>query len=303
MTRVKILVFITALLLLLTGCTKTVMKVDNVDISYDMYRYFYLNYKAESNEYTEEQIKEKCAWAIASDVALNKLAQKYDVELSSDDKKSVDEYVKTAINDYGSKEAYREALESNYLTEKLFKYFYSQQLLETTLREYMSNEANNIIKSDDATFKKDLEENFMAAKQILIRNNDGDDLAQNKALAEDILAKALGGEDFDDLIAEYSEDSSAKENYVYHFTYGQMLEAFENAVKDTEIGNICSYVAESEAGYHIVMRMPLDSEYIDNNFEDLRDAYKARCFNEIRDEMAKSYEIEYSEDFDTVTFE
>ncbi|MBR4880549.1 MAG: peptidylprolyl isomerase [Clostridia bacterium] len=304
MTRVKFIPLILALVLLLCGCSKgkTVLTVGGEDISYDIYRYFYLNYKAENEDYTEEEIYDKAIDAISMDVALNLLADSQKVSLDKTDKKSVNEYVEASIANYGGKDAYLEALEENHLTDELFRYFYSQQLLENKLREHMYSEMNNIIKSDDETVEADIKENFMAAKQVLIRNDEGDDKAKNKALAEDILKKALDGEDFDTLVKEYSEDTTALTGYTYYFTYGQLVEGFENAVACTSIGSVCEYVAESEAGYHVVMRMPLDEEYIDSHFEELRDAYKARSFNDMRKTLTESFEVEKSKDFDTLDF-
>lgn len=300
MTRVKLISFVICLMLLLSSCSAgdTVLKVGSKDISADMYRYFYLNYKAENREYTEEELYEKSVEAISLDTAITELAKKYDVSLSKSDKKSVKEYVTAAIANYGGEDAYKKALLDNHLTEQLFEYLYSQQLLESNLRRYMYDEMNDIIRSDDAAFEADLEKNFMAAKQILIRNDEGDDKEKNKELADSLLKRVLDGEDFDTLISEYSEDSSARDDHVYHFTYGQMLLAFEEAVTATEPGELCSYVAESEAGYHIIMRLPLDREYIDNNYEDLRDAFKARRFNEIRQELSESLTVEKTKDFD-----
>lgn len=289
-------------MLLLCGCQKsdTVLKVGGEDISYDTYRYFYLNYKAENPDYTEEELYEKSVDAISMDVALTLLAKSQELSLDKADKKSVNEYVEAAIANYGGKEAYNEALEKNHLTDELFRYFYSQQLLENKLREHMYLEMNNIIKSDDETVESDIKENFMAAKQVLIRHDNGKSAEENKALAEDILKKAQSGEDFDTLIKEYSEDTTALSDYVYYFTYGQMVEGFEKAVLDTAIGNICSYVAESEAGYHVIMRMSLDDEYIDSHFEELRDAYKARSFNDMRKTLTESFKVEKTKNFDTV---
>lgn len=292
-------------MLLLCGCQKsdTVLKVGGEDISYDTYRYFYLNYKAENPDYTEEELYEKSVDAISMDVALTLLAKSQELSLDKADKKSVNEYVEAAIANYGGKEAYNEALEKNHLTDELFRYFYSQQLLENKLREHMYLEMNNIIKSDDETVESDIKENFMAAKQVLIRHDNGKSAEENKALAEDILKKAQSGEDFDTLIKEYSEDTTALSDYVYYFTYGQMVEGFEKAVLDTAIGNICSYVAESEAGYHVIMRMSLDDEYIDSHFEELRDAYKARSFNDMRKTLTESFKVEKTKNFDTVDFD
>lgn len=292
--------------MLLCACgsdSDAVVTVGGEDISYNTYRYFYKNYERESESYTKEQIKEKSLDAIASDVAITKLAEKYDVELTSEEEDTVDSHVESAIANYGGENAYKKALEENFLTEDLFEYFYSQQLLESKVREYMYDEMNNIIKSDDATFEKDLKENFMAAKQILIRNDEGDDIEENRALAADLFSRIKAGENIDTLIPEYSEDSSANDNYVYHFTDGQMLLAFEEAVKKTEVGELYYDVVESEVGFHIVMRLPLDEEYVNSHFEELRNAYKARCFNEIRQELAESFAVEEAEGFAELTFD
>ncbi len=304
MKQVKLIPLLLLLVILLTACggSGSVMTVEGVDISYDTYRYFYLNYKAQDADATEEELHQSVVDAISTDVAITLLAQEQNVGLNKQERKAVDDYVEATIANYGGKTAYLEALEKNYLTEDLFSYLYSQQMLENKLREYYYLEMNDLIKSDDATFEADLKENFMAAKQVLIRHDNGSSKEANKALAEGILTKALAGEDFDSLIEQYSEDTSAASGYVYHFTYGQMVQGFEDAVSETAVGSVCSYVAESEAGYHVVMRVEMDAEYVNNHFEELRDAYKARRFNEIRDSYIESFTVEKSKDFDDYDF-
>ncbi|MBQ4560806.1 MAG: peptidylprolyl isomerase [Clostridia bacterium] len=304
MTRVKLISLILALVFLFCGCSKgrTVLTIGDTEIDYDTYRYFYLNYKAENPDHTEEQLYTLVTDAISMDVALTLLAKSQDVGLNKKEQESVDDYVENAISEYGGKQEFEKALGEAHLTEKLFRHFHSQKILENKLREYMYNEMNNIIKSDDATLDADIKKNFMAAKQVLIRNDEGDSKVKNKALADDILQKAVNGDDFDSLIKEYSEDTTAVTDYTYYFTYGQMVEAFEKAASDTPIGRVCEYVAESEVGYHIVMRMPLNEEYIDNHYEELRTAYKARCFNDMRKTLTESFTVEKSEDFDSINF-
>ena len=278
------------------------MTIGGKNISEDTYRYFYFNYKASDPSLTEEQLHQKVTDTLCLDVALTLLAKNHDVGLNKEEKESVDAYIKSAKEQYGGKKAFNKAMSENHCTEKVLKHLYSQQLLENKLREYMYMEMNNIIKSDDATLEADIKENFMAAKQVLIRKNyENDD--ENKALAEHILEKALAGEDFDFLVGEYSQDTSASAGYVYHFTYGEMVEGFENAVADTPVGRICEYVAESEIGFHVIMRVPLDEEYVDSHFEEFRDAYKARCFNEIRQTLVKSFTIEKTKEFDSINFD
>ena len=87
-------------------------------------------------------------------------------------------------------------------------------------------------------------------------------IAEKKALADDLLAQLRAAEDpialFDQLMNEYSEDTGLESNPDGYTTVkGQMVPAFEEtalALKDGEI----SGVVESDYGYHIILRLPLD---------------------------------------------
>ena len=87
-------------------------------------------------------------------------------------------------------------------------------------------------------------------------------IAEKKALADDLLAQLRAAEDpialFDQLMNEYSEDTGLESNPDGYTTVkGQMVPAFEEtalALKDGEISD----VVESDYGYHIILRLPLD---------------------------------------------
>lgn len=301
----KILLLLTILLLCFSGCSKnsSVIKIDNVSISYDEYRYFYLNFKKTYPESNDNEIKEKSLEAIKSNVALEKMAKDYSIELSKDDKKQVENYVNNSIESYGGKDNFKTALEESAITEKLFRKFYSLQILESKLREYMYDEANDIIRSDNSTFENDLKKNFASAKQILIKNDEGDSKDANEALANELLIRIKNGEDFDMLANQYSEDSSMDKTIGYYFTKGQLLAEFENAVFSLSPDTLYPEVVISEAGYHIIFRTSMSQDYIDSNYEDLRTAFKARRFNEMRKEKSDSFNVKYSKEFNSLTFE
>ncbi len=85
--------------------------------------------------------------------------------------------------------------------------------------------------------------------------------AECKAKAEEVLAKAKNGEDFDALITEFNEDPGMT-TYTdgYYFSYGEMVEAFETtsfALADNEISGL----VETPYGYHIIKRLPVDDEF------------------------------------------
>lgn len=95
-------------------------------------------------------------------------------------------------------------------------------------------------------------------------------IAQKKATADDLLAQLRASDDpialFDRLMNEYSEDSGLATNPDGYDTYkGQMVAPFEEAALALSVGEI-SDIVESEFGYHIILRLPIDpADYRDES--------------------------------------
>ncbi|MCE1165621.1 MAG: peptidylprolyl isomerase, partial [Bacteroidetes bacterium] len=98
---------------------------------------------------------------------------------------------------------------------------------------------------------KEGEDTYVHASHILI--NFGADTAASKKLAEDILKRVKGGEDFDKLAMELSQDPSAKQNSgdLGWFTKGSMVKEFEDACMKGSVGEILGPV-KTQFGFHII---------------------------------------------------
>lgn len=123
------------------------------------------------------------------------------------------------------------------------------------ISDYM--EANGLFSEVDG--KEYFMENYWRAKHILIQTEgmSDDEKAEAKKKAEDFLAQAKEGADFDALVAEHSEDpGSQSQPDGYVFTTGTMVQEFEDGVKNIEIGEF--NLVETSYGYHVIKRLAID---------------------------------------------
>ena len=146
-------------------------------------------------------------------------------------------------------------------------YLVERGITDTFVRRMLSTDyAVDKIFADDLSdegLKKYYNDNYLHAKHILIETIDAlatyDDavIAERKAFADSLLARAKAGEDFDALVKEYSEDpGSIAQPDGYYFIAGQMVPEFENTTRELGIDEIG--MCESVYGYHIIKRLPLE---------------------------------------------
>ncbi len=256
------------------------------------YDYYYLNFLAEG--VGAEEASEKTLTELKRIGAIFSLAKEHGVSLEKEEREALDAELDATVENLGGKEKFEEGLSEYNMTGELYVCLSQMNSLEAALRTYVTDEVSGIIKSDDATVEADIKERFIAAKQILIANDEGDDVDENRALAADILAKLEAGQDFDTLAEEYGEDDSMDLTYGRYFTDGMFPEAFENAAKKLAVGEM-SGIIESEVGFHVILRMPIDDSYVDKNFNALRYYYLNRTFNEMLEERAGELNAVYDD--------
>ena len=167
-----------------------------------------------------------------------------------------------------TEEAFLEAIESQKLTKDVYLYITNTATLFDRLfvAEFGVNGAD-CTEADVLSYAE--EHDYIMAKHILLSNKDDagealseDDVAAKLARAEEILAEINASADkaakFDQLMIANSEDPG----FTYYpagyiFTYGEMVEEFEETAFGMEPGEI-SGIVETTHGYHIIMRLALD---------------------------------------------
>ncbi len=320
----KIALFLCAVLLfcpMLSSCNsnkdendiaegESVLKANDYEVSYGLYRYFFLNYKA---NYTKDEIEADPA-AIYSKVeqeVFDSIKGMYAVlELCSEygitpDSKEIKAEVDITINSI--KEQYIDAdvdpkgeigfsadMKVNFMTEEVLRFVSAVDACEAALYTKLIEEKKIPTEQDELRAAVDGDE-FIRVLQIYISSENGATRDENKALADKVYSQAIGGADFDELVGSYSNDYAMTKNG-YYICRGYMNEEFENKAFSLNIGEI-STVLELSDGFHIIKRVEKDAEYINANFNDLAEQYQSCIFYSMIDQKAPSVTITKTEKF------
>ena len=129
-----------------------------------------------------------------------------------------------------------------------------EQLLALAKTEINSN-LNKYYK-DAAELEKYKRDDLVNVKHILIMNDS--QKGDAKTVATEVYNKIKNGADFDEMMAQYQEDTGSG---IYTFGYGEMVEAFENKSFELEINELSEPV-KTEYGYHVILRIPGYAELV-----------------------------------------
>lgn len=312
------------------------MKINGIPITVEEFRYPYLNLKNMADEgdetrWTDEADEEnrltaEDAAGVAEDAvkyvkqttAYQLMAAKYNLPLTEEEQSEIDASVQSTIdsmNAEGSEMTYEEALVDSYYTDALYRYTLT---LYTTANKIFNHlyfdEGAPLAYNDEEMLKAVEDAGYIRTQQLLIAFPDepteGTDeekaaaieanKAAAKAEAEAVLERINNGEDFMALVEECNDDPGM--SYYgedgYYFTAGTMVQEYEDAAFALAEGEVSGLV-ESDYGYHIIKRMPLELDYIKENAytyfgEEYSNDFSARLeatFDTMDVEFAPEYEF------------
>ncbi len=144
------------------------------------------------------------------------------------------------------------------------------------------------------------ENTAVKASHILIST--GDDPEASKAKAQDILNKLKEGADFAELAAEFSEDqgSSINGGDLGWFSKGEMVQSFEKACFDAEVGVPVGPV-ETQFGYHVILVKEKSSKEVKYSSISVAPKLTGASKNTIkRDALSFYTQIKEGANFDTL---
>ena len=172
-----------------------------------------------------------------------------------------------AAAEYGGEDKFLEMLrETNGIyTRNMFDYLVRTGFLANLYFRTVYGENGELL-SDEEVAEHTKQDGYLRAKHILrLKPEEGEDTARQEI--DDILAQLNNyeGDDFgaffDELMRENTEDNLASYPNGYLFQYGDMVPSFYEACVALELGNY-SGIVESEYGYHILYRLPIDYDEV-----------------------------------------
>ena len=321
-----------------TGDSPTVMTVDGEEVpaselaAYLVYNIsYYQNYFGmDASFFTDQEMfnsmKESAANQVLTLRGIEKMAADLGVTLSSDDKKELEETRKSNMEYVGAESspfkrwiAYTVKGKDDPWATYLHNMGYTEELFEKD-SETMALESNIVdyyFEQGDIT--KEFNDTYYHAKSILISDSDedgnlleGDDFEEAKKQAVSVQRKLNDGEDFDTLFEQNNSDTAQSDDG-YYFTEGDMVEEYEEAVKNLEVGAHSEHTVYYEGyGWFIIERLPLDEDaledtnaYMNNQGEGDTSTIKTAIGDAMVQEKLEDYidnmEVEYTDEYDKIT--
>ena len=274
---------------------KKVMTINGSTVYWNEYAYFLCaimanmerygmqitDWSAVYNESTGETYSDIVTKSVVNNVAWNHLIETkaaengvtFDAAGEQYVQDTIDQTIQNVVGDGGTEAELNEKLQSYYMDLDLFKYFTKTQYLYNGLASKLFGENGANISDEDVQEYAETN-SYMTAKHILFKTTDDSgtalsdaDKAAKKQQAEQVAAQLRAVTDpdkrvelFDQLMEQYNEDTGESSYpHGYCFTSGTMVTEFEDACKALEPYEV-SGVVESQHGYHVILRMPIQGD-------------------------------------------
>lgn len=273
---IKLVGTTTAILLLVTGCGK-VPKLEN---GQDAVITLSGNNISVDTLYSE--MKDKYALSVLLDLMDTEiLNQKY--EDTDEIKTEIEDEVSLMVKQYGNGSE-STLLQQTYSAwgidnmDDLKDYLKLQYKRNKAVEDYAKSivTEKEINKSyEDDIFGDISAKHILISPEVTSSMTDAEKTAAEEAAlkeANEIISKLKNGEDFSELAKEYSDDESTASNggTLSDFAHGSMVEEFEKAAKNLEVGKYTTTPVKTTYGYHIIYKVSQkDKPELDKVKEDI----------------------------------
>ena len=291
----------------LTACSDAALEVGDEEVSYDLLRYFTMNYKNDLG-YTDEEyaadpakakeLEELVHTALQEVMAYRALMKKFDLELSDEDRESIQATIELMKSDYADDAEYQAAMEESYLTEAVYKELTEIRYCAEKLYEYLTSGRQEHIVWDSKTVDADLKKgNFFSAEYLYVYYSETDK-DEKLAFANTLYEALESGKTMQELDDQYASEFGLSMEYVElgAFTFTQQAEDFEELIQTLKIGE-CSRPRVRGDGILIARRLAVSDEYVEEHYDEIVESYKEREFAFYIRAFGEDMKIEYQGDY------
>ena len=309
----------------LAGCSSkspTVMKIGEYKVSYDLLKYFALNYRDEYEQlapgkiYMDEEVQAKLVddtnYTLRTFAAYYELIDKYKLKLTDEQKKAVVDQIDSLRSSYASQAEFESDLEKNHANVAVLREIFTMQAYCDLLYNYLTDEYSGIFFHDDATIMEDVEKGNYYSDEYVVLHYESDNMNDRRAIADGIRDRVANGENMEKVSEEYHKQVSGKyfdeesfqflDELIYYkndvFAVNEMLSYFRDALTELKVGEV-SPVVDTKAGFLVVKRLELD---LDHNFNSIVASYLSRKFFDYVEQYGSDIELSLVKKYNDIVY-
>ena len=309
----------------LAGCSAkspTVMKIGEYKVSYDLLKYFALNYRDEYEQlapgqiYVDEEVQAKLVedtnYTLRTFAAYYEMIDKYKLKLTDEQKQAVEDQINSLRSSYASQDEFESDLEKNHTNVAVIREIFTMQAYCDVLYNYLTDEYHGIFFHDDATIMADVEKGNYYSDEYVVIHYENDNVSDRRAVAENIRARVANGENMEKVSEEYHKQLSGKyfdeesfqllDELIYYkndvFAVNEMLGYFRDALTELKVGEV-SPVVDTTAGFLVVKRLELD---LDHNFNSIVASYLSKRFFDYVEQYGDGLELSLVNKYNDIVY-
>lgn len=257
-------------------------------------------YDETTNATVKDYLKSVALNDIKTTYAIKSLANKYDVKLADEDYAKIKKDKEDFISNLGGKNSFKKFLKENGTTETAYDDMaYSDALYQKILdAKYSKGKINDLTPQEYETAKNEYPYQYYKIKQIILTTidlNTGKSLSNIAINQKETLANYVAnlankkGQDFDELIAKYSEDADNKQPpYDLYYKKGTLLKELEETLQTLSTGMVSAPV-KTKYAFHIILKEKIDDAKLDEYYESLREKKYIKDLKDVIDNQKIVY--------------
>lgn len=244
----------------------------------------YSSLDAENAKKFDDELRELVYSNITTNYAILSLCADNGLTLDGDGlDQRVDEYIDDLISFSfgGKKREYKRSLKEFGLTDHYVRFTAAVDILYSDLQTKLLE--NSEIEQDDDKIRQIVKDEFARTWHIMIFNDLGDSVEDNRAKADEALSKCRSGamSMYKLIGSAYNEDLSIADLDGIYFARGGLDEAYEAAAFALEVGEVSDVIevtatnpqGQTVGAFCIMQRLEIEDEYITENIVELKQKY------------------------------